>query len=125
MQSIDAFSTEGIIRVLLKEYYNNTIEEKVAEETKQKQEEDKVVINKKQPFIEGNNVVYPYDEIEYIIKNAEGGVWELNSTKAKIVNQTPTAVLITITTGRSGEFELIYKRENEDDVVLNITIESL
>lgn len=125
VQSIDAFSTEGIIRVLLKEYYNNTIKEEIEEETKKKQEEDKVVISKGQPFIEGDTIVYPYDEIEYIIKNTEGGVWELNSTKATIINQTSTAVLIAITTGRSGEFELIYKRENEDDIVLNITIESL
>lgn len=125
VQSIDAFSTEGIIRILLTEYYNNTVEEEIKEETKQKQEEDKVIINKEQPFIEGNSVVYPYDEIEYIIKNAEDGVWELNSTKATIVNQTSTAVLVAITTGRSGKFELIYKRENKDDVVLNVTIESL
>lgn len=111
--------------VLLKEYYNNTIAKEIEEETKQKQEEDKVVISKGQAFIRGNTVVYPYDEVEYIIENAEGGLWELNSTKAKIVNQTSTAVLVTITTGRSGEFELIYKRENEEDIVLKVTIESL
>lgn len=111
--------------VLLKEYYNNTIAKEIEKETKQKQEEDKVVISKGQAFIKGNTVVYPYDEVEYIIENAEGGLWELNSTKAKIVNQTSTAVLVTITTGRSGEFELIYKRENEEDIVLKVTIESL
>lgn len=111
--------------VLLKEYYNNTIAKEIEEETKQKQEEDKVVISKGQAFIKGNMVVYPYDEVEYTIENAEGGMWELNSTKAKIVNQTSAAVLVTITTGRSGEFELIYKRENEEDIVLKVTIESL
>lgn len=125
VQSIDAFSTEGIIRVLLKEYYNNTIAEEIEIEKENKQEEDKVVINKGTPQIEGPTTVYPYDEIEYKIKNAEGGVWKLNSTKAVINNQTDTAVLITITTGRSGEFELIYKRENEDDITINIVIESL
>lgn len=125
VQSIDAFSTEGIIRVLLKEYYNNTIAEEIENEKENKQEEDKVVIDQGIPQIEGPIVVYPYDEIEYTIKNAEGGVWELNSTKAVINNQTDTAVLITITTGRSGEFELIYKRENEDDIAINVVIESL
>lgn len=125
VQSYDALSTEGIVRVLLKEYYNNTIADQIEEETKKQEEEDKVVISKGEAYIEGQNIVYPYDEIEYIIKNAEGGVWELNSTKATILNQTSSAVLVAITTGRSGEFELIYKRENMDDIVLKVTIESL
>lgn len=125
VQAVDSMSTPGIVMVLLKEYYNNTIAKEIEEETKQKQEEDKVVISKGQAFIKGNTVVYPYDEVEYTIENAEGGMWELNSTKAKIVNQTSTAVLVTITTGRSGEFELIYKRENEENIVLKVTIESL
>lgn len=112
--------------VLLKEYFSNTIETEIAKEKQElKEEEDKVVISKDQPQIEGPKTVYPYDEIEYTIKNAKGGIWELNSTKATIVNQTETAVLITITTGRSGEFELIYKRENEEDITINVGIESL
>ena len=123
VQNVDALSTEGIIRVLLLEDYNNTIAEEIEEE--KKQEEDKVTISKDAAHIEGKNVVYPYDEIEYTIKNADGGVWEINSTKATIVNQTSAAVLVAITTGRSGEFELIYKREDKDDIVLKVTIESL
>ena len=113
--------------VLLKEYFSNTIETEIAKEKQElkEEEEDKVVISKDQPQIEGPKIVYPYDEIEYIIKNVKGGIWELNSTKATIVNQTETAVLITITTGRSGEFELIYKRENEEDITINVGIESL
>lgn len=109
--------------VLLKEYYNNTIEKEIAEEKQELKQE--VVIGKDEPQIEGLKTVYPYDEVEYTIKNINGGIWEINSTKATIINQTETAVLVAITTGRSGEFELKYKRENEEDIVLNITIESL
>ena len=107
----------------MSEDYNNVIEEQIEEE--KKQEEDKVIIDNKDIYIEGQSIVYPYDEVEYIIKNTDGGVWEINSTKATIVNQTSVAVLVAITTGRSGEFELIYRRENKEDVVLVVTIESL
>lgn len=123
VQAVDSLSTDGIVMVLLKEYYNNTIEKEMAEEKQELKQE--VVIGKDEPQIEGLKTVYPYDEVEYTIKNIDGGIWEINSTKATIVNQTETAVLVAITTGRSGEFELKYKRENEEDIVLNVTIESL
>lgn len=123
VQAVDSLSTDGIVMVLLKEYYNNTIEKEIAEEKQELKQE--VVIEKDEPQIEGLKTVYPYDEVEYTIKNINGGIWEINSTKATIINQTETAVLVAITTGRSGEFELKYKRENEEDIVLNITIESL
>jgi hypothetical protein len=32
---------------------------------------------------------------------------------------------VEIVSGRSGKFELKYLRENEEDVILNISIESL
>lgn len=111
--------------VLLKEYYTNTIEKEVAEEKQELQQQQEVIIGKNQPQIEGLSIVYPYDEVEYTIKNANGGIWEINNTKAAIVNQTEAAVLVAITTGRSGEFELKYKREGKDDIVLKVTIESL
>ena len=123
VQNVDALSTEGIIRVLLKEYYNNTIEKEIKKE--KEEEENKVVIDENQPYISGSKLVYPYDEIEYIINNAEGGVWVLDSTKAKIINQTSTAVLVAITTGRSGTFELIYKRDNKENITLEVVINSL
>ena len=123
VQAVDSLSTDGIVMVLLKEYYNNTIEKEIAEEKQELKEE--VIIGKNEPQIEGSTIVYPYDEVEYIIKNTNGGVWEINTTKAAIVNQTETAVLVAITTGRSGEFELKYKREGKDDIVLKVTIESL
>ena len=109
--------------VLLKEHYNNTIEKHVEEEKQQNEEvpED----NENAIKIEGDLIVYPYDECEYSIIGDDSGHWELNSTKAKILNQTSTAVLVAITTGRSGEFELIYKRDGKEDIVKNITIDSL
>jgi hypothetical protein len=43
----------------------------------------------------------------------------------KILKQNSEMVTIGIITGRSGQFELRYIRENEEDIVLNVTIESL
>ena len=70
-------------------------------------------------------MVYPYDKKTYTIKNAEGGSWVIGSSKAKILKQDDSTVYIEIITGRSGNFELRYIRQNEEDIVLNITIQSL
>ena len=51
-------------------------------------------------------------------------MWSLSSSKGEITKQTDKQVWVTITTGRSGKLELKY-RENEEDVILDITIESL
>ena len=76
-------------------------------------------------MIEGPSEVYPYDKKTYTIKNAEGGNWIIGSSKAKILEQNDSSVYVEITTGRSGSFELKYIRNNEEDIVLNITIQSL
>ena len=126
VQDIDIYSTDGFIVVLMKEYYKNTIEEQVAKEKEdlKTNQNDNVITGT--TFIEGPTTVYPYDEVIYKIENASGGTWSVNNTKAtikEILNENE--VLVTITTGRSGEFELLYKRENEEDIVLNVTIDSL
>lgn len=122
VQAVDALSTEGIIRVLLKEYYTNSIEQALEEEQNNKED---IIVDKDLPHIEGPTIVYPYDEVTYTIENAQGGSWTVSNAKAQIVNQTESEVLIAITTGRSGEFELTYKRIDEDDIIINVIIESL
>ena len=117
VNAVDALSTEGIIRVLLKEDYSNTVAEEIAEE----KEENAVI---ETSLIQGPIEVYPYDTVQYTIDKT-GGSWELNSTKATIIEQSETTVKVAITSGRSGAFELIYKKENEEDIVLKVTINSL
>lgn len=121
IQSIDNISSEGIIIVYLKEWYQNSIAEAKAEEDKGKVDP---IIPEGEPSIEGPTTVYPYDKKTYTIKNAENGTWVIGSTKAKILEQDDSTVYVEIITGRSGNFELKYIRENEDDIVLNITIQS-
>jgi len=123
VQDIDIYSTDGFVVVLLKEYYNNEIQDQILEEQKSEENNNTDI---SLPHINGNKIVYPYDEnIEYTINNAEGGKWAVDSSKVEIASQDSNKVLINILTSKSGSFNLIYKRENENDIVLNVIIESL
>lgn len=75
--------------------------------------------------IQGLDSMYPFDTATYNIQDATGGFWLLSNKKAKINKQTSEEVSITITSAKSGTVDLIYKRENEDDIVKTITIKSL
>ena len=89
VQDINIYATDGFMVVLLKEYFNNTIEKQVEEENHNNEPlpENNNIATK----IEGNLIVYPYDEVEYTISGATGGYWEINGTKAKILNQTSSS----------------------------------
>lgn len=123
VQAIDNMSSDGIIILYLKEWYQNSIADAKVEEDAAA--EVVSVVNKDEPIIEGPSMVYPYDKKTYTIKNAEGGSWVIGSSKAKILEQDDSTVYVEIVTGRSGNFELRYVRQNEEDIILNITIQSL
>ena len=125
VQSIDSMSSDGIIILYLKEYYQNSIEEAREEEKKEEEPTPPDVDLLGKPEIIGPKEVYPYDKKVYIIENAIGGTWFIGSQKAKIIDQDGTMAKVEIVSGRSGKFELKYLRENEEDVILNISIESL
>lgn len=71
VQAIDNMSSDGIIIMALKEWYQNSIADAKAEEDKEK--EQPVIIKKGQPYIDGDSIVYPYQTKEYKIVNLEGG----------------------------------------------------
>ena len=123
VQSIDSMSSDGIIIVYLKEWYNNTIAEEKAKEDAEKPIPEPP--KEGDPIIEGDKIVYPYDKKVYNIKNASEGNWIIGSTKAKILEQDENHAKIEILSGRSGNFDLKYIRDEQEDVILNITIESL
>lgn len=125
VQMVDNFTTLGIIEVGLKETYQNSIlDEKLKEDAEAQIPEEPGDIDETLPHIIGDAIVYPYDKKIYQIDN-NGGYWELSNKKAKITKQTDTEVAIEVITSRSGSFDLIYKKENEDDIVFSITIKSL
>ena len=120
VQAVDTIATEGIIEVSLKETYRNSIEKEVEKDKEEVQPE------KKDIYIEGPSVVYPYEEYEYKIIGIEGGIWEISANKAKIIGENnQTTIKIEITSGRSGNFILKYNKEGLDAIELPITIESL
>lgn len=133
VQVVDSISTEGIIEVALKETYQNSIQEAVDEENKDIEIKDAEeyepipdIDEEELPRIEGDAVVYPYDEKEYIAVNMEDGEWEVsNSKKAVIIKKSATCVKLSIVTAYSGEVDLIYKRTSGEEVVFKITIQSL
>lgn len=124
VQAVDNMTVEGIIEVALKETYSNTIEDQVQAE--EETAEDIGPIIKPNTYIDGPNITYPYGEEFYAIVGAEGGYWEVSDPKrANILESSETTAVVEIVTGKSGNFTLYYKRENEDDIELFITIESL
>lgn len=123
VQAVDAMSVEGIVMVALNEYYNNTIEEKVQEE-KEQTEVDKPAIDETLPHITGDTEVYPYDTKTYTINGLTGGKWLLDSKKAVIVSEEADTVTVEVVTGRSGNFELKYIKD-ENEITLNVIIKSL
>lgn len=128
VQAVDNMSVEGVIIVALKEDYKNTIADTIEEEKsikKQEEEEQKAHEPKPEVYIEGDELVFPYEERDYSIINAEGGYWSITGTKAKIMSQDDQNVRIYVSSGRSGSFELKYTREEEEDVIMTVTIDSL
>ena len=102
----------------LKENYLNTMEESGGAAEEEKPELGDI-------YIDGPAVVQPYDIVNYKIQGLDGGSWKVSNNKAKIVKNDNNSIVIEIITGKSGNFDLIYKKENEEDIVLPITITSL
>lgn len=114
----DKWSSEGIIDVYLKEYADNPMEDAAVQP-------EIVEPDLEQPYIAGPQFVDVYDTfVEYSIKNASNGKFVVNSSKIKVVEMNENSCVIDIITGKSGSFDILYQRENEEDIVLHVTINS-
>lgn len=121
--AIDGLSTEGIIDVYLNEDFTNSIQDAVDEANKNKEPDPP--IPEDVPQIVGDLKIYPYDVKTYKIKNAYDGNWYVDSNKIKIVAQDSEQITIDVRTGKSHIFTIIYKRDNEDDIIQQIEVLSL
>lgn len=118
VNAVDRYSQKGIIEVTLNEHFNNEMEDNMIIPSIYEPEENV-------PHIIGPQVVHAFDEnIFYEIKNAEQGKFVVNSKDVKIVNSTETSCEISILTGKSHSFNLIYEKENKDNTILEIIVES-
>ena len=114
----ELLSQKGVIEVVLGEYFDNEMEDNMT--APEIIEQDQAL-----PHIHGPQFVDAYAEnIVYEIKNANNGTFVVNSSKVVLNNATESSCEISILTGKSHSFDLIYQRDGEDDIVLNITVES-
>lgn len=114
----DKYSQEGIIEVYLEEDFDNTMLDNMV--IPEITEPDVT-----EPYIDGPQSVNPYDtDLVYTIKNADGGTFVVNSSKVKIDETDENSCSLTILTGKSAKFKLLYQREEMDDIELDVTINS-
>lgn len=121
--SVNPYFGDGVIEVFLEEDYENTILEKRQEEienTPKPPEQDKT-----RPYIEGPLVVKCYSKPTYKVINANGGKWILRyKDKEQIFNTKKTEIDLSITIGEMGKFLLIYRRENQEDISIEVKMEA-
>ena len=130
VQAVDSISTPGIIVVSLKETFTNTPKDDI--ETAVKDSIDIFTEDEKEEvYISGEDEIYPYDVKEYEIKNySGGGSWEIQNFSrpgiVKIISQDENRIKLSVTTGRTGSFELAYFSKTIELVAaLEIGIKSL
>ena len=122
VSTVNSYKAEGIIQVYLQEYYTNTIEDEGYNPPQQEE------IISEGPSIIGDTVVKPYDIVTYQGESLPSGYWEIdNIKKARIINTDDNfEVTIEVVSGKSGNFTLLYKNNNNEEIVsLPIKIISL
>lgn len=127
IQTVDRVGGDDIIELTVKEAFSNTIEEtedaiKEAEEKEREEQKPPLI----EPYILGEDVVYPYDVKSYsIVGLPHEGKWTISDNKkAKFLECKDGRVTIEITTTRSGNFNLSYIVE-DTLVELSIKVDSL
>lgn len=122
VKAIDTYGGDGIIQVLLGETFTNTIKDELYEEKKPTDQSDIDI-----PFIKGLDVVKPYDTVTYSIQNLDvaNGIWKIDNSKIKIIEQSSEQIIVDIMTGKSGSFNIFYEQEGIDTLQLSVTIDSL
>ena len=122
VQGTNIFYGEGIIKVTVKEYYENPLQDYYEEREKEKKEDSTT-----ESDIAGDVEVYPYDIKEYSLKgDFKEGTWSINNNKAKIIEIKDNSVIVEVVTGKSGEFILTYSEKDQGKVLtLKVKINSL
>jgi len=121
VQAIDDISMEGILEVDLEEYYTNSNADYQIFPT------PSPIPPAGAPRIMGESLVHPYEQYEYYVADfGEEGSWSISdASKATIISEVNSTIIVEIIAARSSSFNLIYTQENYEDIVLPITILSL
>lgn len=115
----DKYSQDGIIEVYIEEYFDNEMEDA-------SEPIEVIEPNTKQPYIEGPQIVRPYDNnlLYSAIGLPLGGEFTVNSSKVKIHKVNDTSCLLEILTGKAGEFDLTFTSKRSTVITLNVKIKS-
>ncbi len=122
---VDPYYGDGIIQVFLKEWYENSIADAVA--AQQNTNTSPIVpVDETAAFIDGPTEVKQYSKAYYQIKNAQGGKWLILWKQQQIDLQCSLDILpLDVSLGEMNNFTLIYRRENQEDITLDISIVSI
>ena len=119
--AVNPYYANGIIKVSLNETFNNEMED-----SQVTPEPDPIIPEAGTPHIKGPQVVSPYDIAKYEVVNESGGIWlSSNPKKGRIMSSTELTATVEITTGKSGNFDLIYQKDGVNVLTLPIVIKSI
>ena len=132
-QVVNREAGEGILKIALKETYNNTIEKESQEEQRRKEEEQKqqqAQIESPEAYIEGPQEVKPYEIVTYKVCGMpyqDNAFWKISNKKANILSVGDFDMTMEIVTGRSGEIEIsyIFGEAEDDKITYLVKIKSL
>lgn len=114
----DKYSSERVIDVYLKEWYDNEAED--AMEPVEISEPDPMT-----PHIEGPAICYAFDtNLSFSIVGLSNGKFVVNSSKVKISSADDKSCLIDILASKSTSFILSYEKEDGTKIEKNVEVKS-
>ena len=117
VQTKNTIYGDGIIKVCLKEYFNNSIEENQVPKSPEPNPEPT-----EGTYIMGPKEIYPFDVVTYTIENStEKGLWQLEGKAARIKSSNEKSITMEVIRGKSGSFKIQYI-QGEQKIELPITI---
>ena len=119
---INKFYGDGIIKVYVKEQFNNPIQDAARKEKEESQE--LIPIDENSIYIKGPKEVLQYSNVEYTIENLSGGQWyirEQNGEETLMQDSSDSSIVLHFT-GKIGGCTLIYRKLNMQDVTLFIKV---
>ena len=133
VQVVNEDSGDGIIKMTIKEDYNNTIEkesEKYKKEQERIKEEAEKQITPPQAYITGPKEIKPYDRVTFEVHGMpfdQNAVWKLSNKKATIISVGDYTMTMEVLTGRQGEIVVsyIYGPDEDDKIDYLVKIKSL
>ncbi len=125
VQMVNDITSETMLIIYLKEAFTNEFETADNIAGEENGNNTQPIDENMEYIISGDDSVYPFNKATYTIDGINGGNWVIIGSKARIIEQTDTSVVISITSAKSGNIELKYVKDNEILATKNVVIKSL